>query len=157
VWQLLAYVLAWGVIVAPYEFWQRLFIAKFSPASATEFFVDAAAAGYLRTMKAFLERGVDVNAQSRNGTALHGAAFAGELEAIDFLISRGADVNAINAYGDSPLANAMKARKRANGTQALLAKHGGKLVRGTTEQRDRVIAEEVRKSLEELDKEARLK
>ncbi len=149
---LLAYALAWGVIAIPYGFWQRMFIDKYSPTQATDFFTYAAATGDLRTVKAFFDRGVDVNTQSRNGTALHGATVEGELEVIDFLIAHGADVNAINAYGDTPTANAMQANKRAGETQALLAKYGGKLVRGSEKQRNRVIEEQVRKDIEEMDK-----
>lgn len=148
----LAYVLAWGVIAIPYGFWQRMFIDKYSSTQATDFFTYAAATGDLRTVKAFLERGVDVNAQGRNGTALHGAAVEGELEVIEFLIAHGADVNAINAYGDTPMANAMDAKKRAAKTQALFAKYGGKLVRGSQEHRKRVIEERVRKDIEQMDK-----
>jgi ankyrin repeat protein len=100
-------------------------------------------------VKAFLARGVPINTQTRNGTALHGAAVEGDLEMIEYLIQQGADVNAINAYGDSPLANAMGARSRAQETQALLIKHGAKLVRGTEEQRNRLIEEQVHQDIEE--------
>ena len=149
---LLAYVLAWGVIATPYGFWQRIFIAKYSPAQAIDFFTYAAALGDLRTVKAFLDRGVDINSQSRDGTALHGAAVQGELEVIEFLIAHGADVNAINVYGDTPMANAMEAREHGAETRALLEKHGGKLVRGTEEQRKRVIEEQVRQDMEKMDR-----
>jgi hypothetical protein len=152
-WQVVAYVLAWCVIAAPYGLWQRLFIWKFSPSQAIDFFTYAAATGDLRTVKAFLVSGVGINAQARNGTALHGAAVEGELEVIEFLIQRGADVNAINAYGDSPLANAMEAKERAAETQSLLSKHGARLLRGSKEQRDKVIEEQVRKDIEQMDKE----
>lgn len=149
---LLAYALAWGAISMPYGFWQRMFIDKYSPIQATEFFTYAAAKGDLRTVQAFLDRGVDVNVQSRNGTALHGAAVQGELKIIEFLIAHGADVNAINIYGDTPMANAMQAREHATETQVLLAKFGGKLVRGSEEQRKRVIEVQVRNDIEEMDK-----
>jgi hypothetical protein len=147
-----AYALAWAVISAPYGFWQRLFISKFTPAQAVDFFTYAAATGDVKTVKAFLARGVPIDAQGRNGTALHGAAVEGELAVIEYLIGRGADVNAINAYGDSPLASAMHARKRASETQALLIKHGARLVRGTEEQRNRVIEEQVRRDIEEMER-----
>ena len=149
---LLAYALAWAVISTPYGFWQRMFIDKFSPTQATDFFTYAAATGDLRTVKAFLGRGVSLNTQGRDGTALHGAAVEGELEVIEFLISQGADVNAISPYGDTPLVGAMEAKKRAAETQALLSKYGGKLIRGSEEQHDRVIKEQVRKDMEEMDK-----
>jgi hypothetical protein len=154
---LLAYALAWGVIATPYGFWQRMFIDRYSPAQAIDFFTYAAATGDLRTVKAFLDRGVDINSQSRNGTALHGAAVQGEIEVIEFLIAHGADVNAINAYGDSPMANAMEACERAAETRALLTKHDGTLVRGSEEQRKRVIEEQVRQDMEKMDRDFRRK
>jgi hypothetical protein len=150
--ELAAYALAWLVITAPYGFWQRLFISKFTPAQAVDFFTYAAATGDLRTVKAFLNRGVPINAQGREGTALHGAVVEGELSVIEYLLEHGADVNAINAYGDSPLANAMSAQKRAGETQTLLVKHGAKLVRGTEEQRSQVIEEQVRRDIEEMER-----
>lgn len=146
---LIAYVTAWGLIATPYGFWQRMFIDRFSHDYAVDFFTYAAATGDLRTVKAFLANGVGIDVQGRSGTALHGAAVAGELDVIDFLISHGANVNAINAYGDTPMANAMEARKHAGEAQALLSKYGGKLVRGSEEQRNRVIEEQVHKDIEE--------
>jgi len=152
VMQLLGYALAWCVLAVPYGLWQRLFINNFPPAQAAKFFTYAAATGDLRTVKAFLARGVEINVQTQNGTALHGAAVEGELDVIEFLLAQGADVNALNAYGDSPLANAAEARERATETQGLLAKHGGTLIRGSKEQRDRAISEQVRKDIEQMDK-----
>jgi hypothetical protein len=150
--ELAAYGLAWAVLMAPYGFWQRLFIWKFTPSQAREFFTFDAATGDLTTVKAFVKQGMPVNAQGRNGTALHAAAVAGEIEVIEFLIAQGANVNATNAYGDSPLANALDANKRAAETQALLKKHGAQLVRGSAQQRDRVIQEQVREDIEKLEK-----
>ncbi len=149
---LVGYAVAWALAATPYGFWQRLFIERFTPSHAVDFLTFAAATGDLRTVRAFLDRGVDVNAQSRSGTALHGAVVQGELEVIEFLIARGADVNAINAYGDSPMANAQEARARQNETQALLAKYGGKLIRGSAEQRDLVIKEQVQRDIEEMNR-----
>src|SRR5882762_5018219 len=149
---LITYGLAWAAIAAPYGFWQRLFIEKFSPSQATDFFTYAAATGDLKTVEAFLGHGVDINTQGRYGTALHCAAVEGELDVMEFLIAHGANVNAVNAYGDSPLANATNAKKRTAESQALLAKHGGTLIRGSEEQRDRVIKEQVRKDMEKMDK-----
>jgi hypothetical protein len=145
--QLAVYTLAWGLITTPYGFWQRLFIDKFTPNQAVYLMSDAAAQGDLRTVKAFLDHGIDINAQHDSGTALHGAAVQGELEVIEFLLSRGADVNAINAYGDSPMAYAVNADKQQAETQALLEKHGGKLLRGSEEQRKRVIDEQMERRM----------
>jgi len=154
VWPLIVYGLAWVVMTIPYGLWQRIFIDRFMP-RAGEFFTYDAAIGELKAVEAFLQRGVDVNVQDRNGTALHGAAVEGHLEVMALLISHGADVNAINAYGDSPLANAMEARRNAPEAQAVLTKHGARLIRGTKEHRDKVIAEQVRKDIEETDKRMR--
>jgi len=154
---LLAFLLAWGVLAVPYGFWQRLFIDKYSPAQAIDFFTHAAATGDLRTVEAFLDRGIDINSQSIDGTALHGAAVQGEVEIVDLLIAHDADVNILNAYGDSPMANAMKSGRRETETQALLAKHGGKLIRGSEEQRNRVIKERVRQAIEKMDMDRRKK
>ena len=68
------------------------------------------------------------------------------------LLSRGADVNALNAYGDSPLANALEARHNKSQVVALLKEHGAKLIRGSDEQRNRVIEEQVRRDIEEMNK-----
>jgi hypothetical protein len=152
IWLLLAYAIACGLIAVPYGFWQRFFIQQFPAEKSIDFFTQAAATGDLRTVKAFLDHGLDVNAQNSSGTALHGAAVGGEAEVIEFLIAHGADVNAINAYGDSPLANAMEAVERATETQAVLTRHGAKLIRGTAEQRARAIEEQVRKDMEKMDR-----
>lgn len=149
---LICYILALLVISTPYGFWQRAFINRFTPEQSIELFTYAAASGDLKTVKAFLEHGVDINAQDRNGTALHGAAVEGNLEVMEFLIAHGADVNALNPYGDSPMANARDAQNNRNEAQALLAKHGGSIIRGSEEQRNRVIEEQVRRDIEEMDK-----
>ena len=149
---LASYALACGVLAIPYGFWQRIFIDKFSYEQAVEILTYNAAIGDLRTVKAFLDRGLDINAQGEDGTALHGAAVQGELEVIEYLIAHGADVNAINPVGDSPLANAMEARKNARETQVLLIKHGAKEFRGTKEQVQRVISEQMRRHIEESER-----
>jgi hypothetical protein len=148
--QLIAYAMAWLVIIAPYGYWQRLFIWKFSPTNAEKFFVSAAATGDLRTAKAFLAHGVHINAQTRSGTALHGAVVEGKLEMIEYLINQGADINAVNPYGDSPLATASEATANRDQVQVLLARKGGLIIRGTAEQRQRVIAEQVRRDIEKM-------
>jgi hypothetical protein len=149
---LAAYALGWALLSAPYGFWQRLFVGKFTPDQAIDLMTYAAASGDLRTVRAFLDRGVPVNAQGRNGTALHAAAVGAELEVMQYLISRSADVNAINAYGDSPMANARQAEVHSTEAQALLAGHGGQLIQGTKEQRDRVIERQVREDIDRMEK-----
>lgn len=153
--QLTAYVMAWLMIIAPYGYWQRLFIWKFSPANAVDFFTSATATGDLRTAKAFLAHGVNINAQARNGTALHGAVVEGNLEMIAYLINQGADINAVNSYGDSPLARAAEAVANREQVQALLESKGAILIRGTPDQRQRVIDEQVRRDIEKMHSELR--
>ncbi len=56
---------------------------------------DAARGGHCEILELFLERGANVNAESRHGaTALSGAAVNGHLDAARLLIAAGADVNA---------------------------------------------------------------
>ena len=148
-----AYALGWALLATPYGFWQRLFIWKFTPTQAVELMAYAAAEGDVKTVKAFLRNGLDVNSQGRHGTALHAAAVQAQIEVMEFLIAKGADVNATNAYGDSPMANAVRAEHRASEAAALLSKHGGTLIRGTEEQRDRAIEEDMKRIQLEMDKE----
>lgn len=142
-----------GVASLPYGFWVGTFASRIAQGPyATEFLTYMAALGERSAVQALLDRGVGVNTQERDGTALHGAAVQGELEVMELLIARGADVNAINVYGDSPLANAIQGRHRQEEAKALLEKHGAKLVRGSEEQRDRVIREQVPKDMEKYDR-----
>jgi hypothetical protein len=67
-----------------------------------------------------------------------------------YLISKGADINALNPYGDSPMANAIKAEKFSNEAQSLLIKYGGILIQGTKEQCDRVIEQQSREDFERI-------
>ena len=58
----------------------------------------------LRTVKALLERGADVNATRKGGeTALHVAAAAGLNRVVSRLVVAGAQVNVKNGRGQSPL------------------------------------------------------
>lgn len=148
---LVSFLLAWAAVEIPYGFWQRLFIEKFSAAHSIDFFTHAASSGDIRTVVAFLDKGIDINSQDEYGTALHGAAAQGDTEMVVFLIAHGADVNALNAYGDSPMASAIRASEHASEISELLSKHGGKIIRGSEDQRDRIINEQVKKDIEKLD------
>lgn len=147
---LAAYALALGMLATPYGFWQRLFISKISPAHACEFSTYAAAGGDLQTVKAFVKHGTSVNCMGRDGTPLHAAAVRGQLDVAEYLLASGADANALNPFGDSVLAVAMQAESRQAETRALLVRHGATLVRGSQEQHDRVLDEQMRKDIEDL-------
>ena len=69
-----------------------------------EFFA-AARKGDIPAVKAFLDKGVDVNSKTRYGaTALSYACDKGHVELVKFLIERGADVNQKDTfYGEVPL------------------------------------------------------
>jgi hypothetical protein len=152
---ILAYALSWGMLAIPYGFWQRAFIDKLvHRPDVGDFVSEAAAWGDIQTVQAFLSNGASVNVLTRRGgaTPLHAAAVGGQPAVVEYLISRGADVNAVNLYGNSPLANAIDARHNATATAEVLTRRGGKEIRGTKEQRDQVIAEEVRRNIEEMDK-----
>jgi hypothetical protein len=148
-----AYVVGWALICTPYGAWQRLFIWKFTSEQSVDLMTYAAAVGDLSTVKAFLKRGIDINAQGDQGTALHAAALNGELEVIKFLIAQGADINVLNPFGESPLGRAGLGDRKSPEAEALLARHGAVRIRGTEEQMRRVISEQSqkRKSKERLD------
>ena len=142
-----------GIASLPYGFWVAAFASHIAKGPyASEFLTYMAALGEKAAVQALLDRGVNVNTQVRDGTALHGAAVEGEIEVMELLLGRGADANATNSYGDSPLANALQARQRRDEAKALLEKHGATLVRGSDEQRARVIKEQIRQDMEKYDK-----
>ena len=70
-----------------------------------EEFLAAARKGDVAAVKAFLDKGVDVNSKTRYGaTALSYACDKGHLEVVKLLIERGADVNVKDTfYGEMPL------------------------------------------------------
>ena len=56
--------------------------------------------GDLGKVKAFLERGIDINAKDTNNrTALHYAAEEGHKKIVELLLAHGADLNASTSYG----------------------------------------------------------
>ena len=71
----------------------------------TEEFFAAARKGDAAAVKAFLDKGVDVNSKTRYGaTALSYACDKGHVEVVRLLIERGADVNVKDTfYGEVPL------------------------------------------------------
>ena len=86
----------------------------------------AALMGYKEIAELLIAKGADVNAKKDDGswTSLHSAAMTGSNEIVGLLIAAGADVNAKDAYGRTPLDDAIQ-QKRTE-TADLLRKHGGK-------------------------------
>src|SRR5215216_1981010 len=76
-----------------------------SAQDANEEFFAAARRGDAAALKAFLDKGVDVNSKTRYGaTALSYACDKGHVEVVRLLIERGADVNVRDTfYGEVPL------------------------------------------------------
>jgi ankyrin repeat protein len=69
--------------------------------------VDAAKSSDRETLRALIQKHVDVNAPDGDGTtALHWAAYHDDLDSVDLLIRAGAHVNAANDLGATPLWNA---------------------------------------------------
>jgi len=81
-----------------------LAITAFAQEPNEEFFA-AARKGDIPAIKAFLDKGVNVNSKTRYGaTALPYACDKGHVELVRFLIDRGADVNMKDTfYGEVPL------------------------------------------------------
>ncbi len=143
-----------GMLIAPEGFWQFLFASQLANSShRAEFMAYAAARGDLATIKALVRRGVKVDLVVHRDyeTALHMAARANQIEVIDYLIEKNAPLDALDRSGDSPLEEAL-----ANGaTEAakILESKGAHRIRGTEEQRQKAIADEVREDIERMDRE----
>jgi len=150
---LCAYGVSVLLMLVPYGYWQRLFVTTHAHGKYVGEYVSyAAATGDLETVKAFLAEGVpvDVANESDGATPLHGAAVEGQIAVIEYLLSKGANVNALNAYGDSPVQNAISMRHPE--AVALLEAHGGKDIRGSDQQRNRAIHEEVERDIQRMDR-----
>jgi pectate lyase len=73
----------------------------------------AASLGVLNKVKAFVEKGIDVDSRDDQGmTPLHLAAQGGHREVVEFLLSNDADVNAKNDAGKTPLDIALSQRRK---------------------------------------------
>ena len=118
------YLTAVGLVLVPYEWWQRASVRLLADGPhAADFVSLAAARGDLTTMRAFLAHGTAVDARTSHGsTALHAAAVGGQHDAAELLLARGANPNALNGNGDSPLAVAESAHQ--SGVARLLRARG---------------------------------
>ncbi|MCP4849575.1 MAG: hypothetical protein GY899_16675, partial [Verrucomicrobiaceae bacterium] len=92
--------------------------------------------GYLASVQAHLDAGVDINARDQNGsTPLHWAARYGQKQVVELLINKGADVNAKDNSGSTPLdratqgnhadiAGLLRAQGANTGTIHVVARNG---------------------------------
>jgi hypothetical protein len=146
----LAAVGALGALSIPQSFFDWIFVGRLvdSP-HAPELFIYAAGQGEKRVVRGMLHKGIRADVVDYEGdTALHMAAGAGQLETATLLIEGHAPINAVNLYGDSPLARA-SANHHVD-MQRLLEQHGGDVIQGDAEQRERATDEIVRKQIEEM-------
>ena len=92
-----------------------------------ELFFNAALANDVKTLKEFLDKGIDVNAVNRYGvTALFFAIDKGNLAAVDLLLEHGADPNLKDSfYGETPLGWAIY--KKNTPILKSMINHGGDL------------------------------
>jgi hypothetical protein len=93
---LAAYVSGFLLLFVPYGFWIRTFIYKFSPEQSVALMIYASADGDATTVKAFLRRGVDVNASQGGSNALQAAAIQGRIDMMELLVASGADIKSVN-------------------------------------------------------------
>lgn len=96
-------------------------IIWYSRSRSTQELLLAATRGDTDTVRALLDRGVDVNARDQHGkTALFWASMSGSLDVVNLLLERGADVNLADKFGVTPLMVSANPRQRAQ-TAVLLA------------------------------------
>jgi ankyrin repeat protein len=89
-----------------------------------------------------------VRNEHNGATPLHGAAVGGQIAVIEYLLSKGANVNALNAYGDSPVQDAISMKHPE--TVTVLEARGGKDIRGSTDQRERAIKDAVARDIQHM-------
>lgn len=111
---LLVAVLALTLLSLPAAFWQYMLIESFAKSPhAVEFMTEDAAEGYTRTVGAYLDHGISVDARGEYGTAANAAAVGGNVEVLKLLRSRHADLNATDSSGKSPLSDAIEMKRAA--------------------------------------------
>jgi hypothetical protein len=109
-------------ILLPQQFWQWTFTGSFVKGGhAADLMAEDAAEGYTRTVRAFLNHGLDSSA------AMNAAAIGGHVPVLQLLVSRGANVNTVNRSGYSPLADAIDAKR--DSSVAYLKAQGAREIR----------------------------
>jgi len=140
-------VLAGAALSIPEEFWQWLLIDRFAKsAHSADLMCYTAAEGNVRTVRAYLERGVPIEATNYGGsTAMFTAAAGGSVPVLQALLAKGAKINATNFYGDSPLDAAVQNNHPE--AIAFLKAHGASQIHGMPEQREAASEAIVRKEM----------
>ena len=84
--------------------------------------VDAARNGDRNTLRALIEKKVDVNAAEPDGsTALLWASYRNDIDSVDLLIRAGANLNAANDLGATPLWAASQTARRQSKSERYAA------------------------------------
>lgn len=134
-WTLACAILVIGLLSLPEAFWQWSLIDRFARSThAADLMCYAAAEGNVRTVSAYLDHGVPLEATNYEGsTSTFTAAAGGSVPVLRLLASRNAKLNATNFYGDSPLEAATE--NHHQDAIDFLKSHGASQVKGTEEQR----------------------
>ena len=95
---------------------------------------EAASRGDLTGMRKLLSAGADPNAVPNSSmgegvASLLAASESAKPDAVSLLLENGARVNPLGHEGETPLDNAVYAKKRAEKTMEILEAHGGKTYR----------------------------
>ncbi len=102
------------LLALPPAFWQYVMIERFAKSPhAVEFMTEDAAEGYARTVGAYIDHGVCVDARGEYGTAASAAAVGGSVEVLKLLRYRHANLNTIDSSGKSPLSDAIEMKRSA--------------------------------------------
>lgn len=144
------YLISWILLSIPYGYWQRIFIRKMVQSRhAAEIMIYAAATGDQKTVEAFIQQGMPIDAENPpdGSTALHAAAGSGEIDVARFLISKGANVNHIDRFGDSPTENALSRNRKE--MVKFLSKKGGKKIRGSEKKHEEVTKAIIHENIEQ--------
>jgi hypothetical protein len=116
---LATYVVGLALMCLPYGFWIRTFIHKFSPAQSVSLMIHASADGDVSTVRAFLRRGVDVNASHEGSNALQAAAIQGRIELMELLVASGADIKSVNLAFEEVRRSVQRLNERTKWSHAL--------------------------------------